>query len=158
MASYVVMTAPDRPGPDGPDAAFVRDGFAFVAFLVPWLWLLWHRLWIEALLAVAVALGLSVLGTLSGYAIAGSLLSFLVSIYVGLEGPAFRIAALRRRGWSEWGTVEADTVADAETKFVIEMDEPGEAETPVPLAAPVRVTPKPAAFHGAGLLLNPGDR
>lgn len=158
MASYVVMTAPGRTGPDGPDAAFVRDGFAFLAFLVPWLWLLWHRLWVEALVAVAIALGLSLLGTLSGYAVAGSLLSLLVSIYVGLEGAALRIAALRRRGWAEWGVVEADTAEDAETKFVFEMDDLPAAEPASPAAPAMRSFARPGSAPGPGLLLNPGNR
>ena len=38
---------------DAADAAFIRDGFSFLAFLLPPLWLLWHRLWIEAALALA---------------------------------------------------------------------------------------------------------
>ncbi|MBX3579309.1 MAG: DUF2628 domain-containing protein [Rhizobiaceae bacterium] len=158
MASFVVMTAPGRPGPDGPEAAFVRDGFAFLAFLVPALWLLWHRLWVEALVAVAIALGVSLLGTLSGYAVAGSLLSLLVSIYVGLEGAALRIAALRRRGWAEWGVVEADTAEDAETKFVFEMDGLPAAEPASPAAPAMRSFARPASAPGPGLLLNPGNR
>ena len=56
MASYVVM---EPPGASRNDAAagavLVRDGFSFLAFLLPPLWLLWHRLWIEAALVFALA-------------------------------------------------------------------------------------------------------
>ena len=38
-------------------AVLVRDGFSFLAFLLPPLWLLWHRLWIEAALAFAAGVG-----------------------------------------------------------------------------------------------------
>lgn len=157
MAGFVVMTAPGRAGPDGPDAAVVRDSFAVLAFLVPAVWLVWHRLWIEAFVTVAIAVVLSALGALSGYAIAGSLLSLLVSIYVGLEGAALRIAALRRRGWTEWGVIEAESVADAEAKFVFEIDEPIEAEPTAQTSGP-RPALRPVASHGPGLLLNPGNR
>ena len=95
MASFVVLTAPasarTHAGHEGRETVFVRDGFHIVAFLVPWLWLLWHRLWIEALVAVAVAVLFAALGNVAGYSIAGSLLSVLVSIYVGLEGSAIEL-------------------------------------------------------------------
>ena len=54
MASWIVMQPPAARARGGADATFVRDGFSLLAFLVPPLWLLWHRLWIEAVLAFAV--------------------------------------------------------------------------------------------------------
>ncbi|HTV67322.1 MAG TPA: DUF2628 domain-containing protein [Rhizobiaceae bacterium] len=158
MASYSVMVAPGRPGADGPETEYVRDGFAILAFLVPWLWLLWHRLWIEALFAVAAALALAALGNIAGYGIAGSLLSLLVSIYVGLEGAALRVSALQRRGWVEWGVVEADSVDDAEVRFVTELDQDAPvSDQPLPVLQQRMANP-PVASHGPGLLLNAGDR
>ena len=50
MASWIVMQPPDRTR--DADLAFVRDGFSVFAFLVPPLWLLWHRLWIEAVAGI----------------------------------------------------------------------------------------------------------
>src|SRR5215218_1733222 len=98
MAIYVVMEPPGRT--EAADATvLVRDGFSWLAFLVAPLWLAWHRLWIEAALAF-VAMGLiSVLGQWLGLDWAGSALSLLVSLYIGLEGQGLRIAALRCRGW-----------------------------------------------------------
>ncbi|MER8952821.1 DUF2628 domain-containing protein, partial [Mesorhizobium sp. M0833] len=101
MAIYVVMEPPGRG--ESVDTTFIRDGFAWLGFLVPPLWLAWHRLWVEAALAF-VAMGLlSILGERLDLETAGSLLSFLVMLFVGLEGQGLRIAALRRRGWHEWG-------------------------------------------------------
>ncbi|RWM89895.1 MAG: DUF2628 domain-containing protein [Mesorhizobium sp.] len=121
MAVYVVMEPPGR-GEKPDTTAFVRDGFSWLGFLVPPLWLLWHRLWIEAALAfVAMAL-LSMLAEGLSLGLAGPLLSLLVSLYVGLEGQALRIAALRRRGWHEWGVVEADRLDDADTRYVLEAE------------------------------------
>ncbi|MER9868255.1 DUF2628 domain-containing protein, partial [Mesorhizobium sp. M0136] len=101
MAIYVVMEPPGRG--ETVDTTFIRDGFAWLGFLVPPLWLAWHRLWVEAALAF-VAMGLlSMLGERLDLETAGSLLSFLVMLFVGLEGQGLRIAALRRRGWHEWG-------------------------------------------------------
>ena len=118
MAVYVVMEPPGR-GHDA-DAIFVRDGFAWLGFLLPPLWLLWHRLWIEAALAF-VAIGvLSALGESVGAMLAGSLLIFLVMFYVGLEGQALRISALARRGWRQWGVVVADDLYDADSRYAME--------------------------------------
>ena len=100
MAIYVVMEPPAANAAEAAErAVLVRDGFAFLAFLVPPLWLLWHRLWIEAAIAFAVGVGLTALGETAGLGFTGAALSLLVSIYVGLEGQALRINALRRRGW-----------------------------------------------------------
>ena len=123
VALYVVMEPPRRA-----DAVLVRDGFHLFGFLTPPIWLLWHRLWIEAALAFAAATVLAVLGEALGLGLAGSLLSLLVSIYVGIEGAALRIAALRRRGWKEWGVVEADNFDDAEARYLFDAERRGSIE------------------------------
>ena len=150
MAVYVVMEPPGR-APDTAATVFVRDGFAWVAFLVPPLWLLWHRLWIEAALAF-VAIGLlAALGEIAGLGLAGALLSFLVMLYVGLEGQALRIAALGRRGWRQAGVVIADDLDDADTRYAIAAEAAPETRTPEP-----RIVADPAyAQHGQTLGLVP---
>ncbi|GLS29796.1 Protein of unknown function [Mesorhizobium albiziae] len=157
MASYVVMQAEGGRGGDADDAVFVRDGFAWLAFFVPVLWLLWHRLWIEAAFALAVTVGLTALGNVAGFGLASPLLSLLVSLYMGLEGAALRIAALRRRGWHEFGVVDADSLDAAETRYVIETvgvaDDGFDNRDLLPMASASRkADPGPAL----GFLLNPG--
>lgn len=136
MTGYVVM---EKPGRDGvADVAFVRDAFSWIAFIVPPLWLLFHRLWGEALI-VFLALGvLSLVGEQAGWGLAGSLLTLLVSLYVGLEGQGMRLAALHRRGWRAWGAVEARTLFDAETRYAMERDEEadGAGAEPAPRIMP----------------------
>lgn len=155
MASYVVMQPEGNA--DAEAAVFVRDGFAYIAFFVPAVWLLWHRLWIEAALAIAATLALTALGNVSGFGMAVPLLSLLVSIYTGLEGAALRIAALRRRGWRDLGVVVADSQDDAEMRWLIEAGALPEAESERP-----DFLPAPDASRRAdsgpmlGLLLNPG--
>ncbi|RVB64502.1 DUF2628 domain-containing protein [Mesorhizobium sp. M7A.F.Ca.CA.004.06.1.1] len=156
MATYVVMEPPGRS--EKADAtAFVRDGFTWLGLLVPPLWFAWHRLWIEAALAFVVMGLLSMLGQKLGLGLAGSLLSLLVSLYVGLEGQGLRIAALRRRGWHEWGAVEAGWLDDADTRYALEAealaDEVVPAPRMVPDAALARPAPCPAAL---GLTHIPG--
>jgi hypothetical protein len=155
MATYVVMQ-PGRAGgridPEG--ETLVRDGFALIAFLVPVVWLLWHRLWIEAALLLALTIGLTALGNVDGFGFAAPVFSLLVSIYAGLEGAALRLAALRRRGWHEFAVVEADSYDDAETRYLIETGSISGAgfEQHVPVLGPAGRKAVPQL----GFLLNPG--
>ncbi|MET0597144.1 MAG: DUF2628 domain-containing protein [Mesorhizobium sp.] len=153
MASYVVMVPPAGQGnrPDL-DAAFVRDGFAFLAFFLPVLWLLWHRLWVEAVAALVLTVGIALAGNLVGF-VGAPLLSLLVSIYFGLEAGALRISGLRRRGWREAAVVEADSREDAETRYLMEQTAAGAAAVPAP---PPSAPSAAAGREPVGLLLNPG--
>ena len=159
MASWIVMepAGSGRAG-NATDAAFVRDGFSFLAFLVPPLWLLAHRLWIEAILAIAALVLAAVLTQLSGFT-AAVLLWLLVSAFVGLEGNALRIAALRRRGWQEWGVVEAANLDDADAHYAVEtVDAEAAADQFSALPSPPSANSgaRPVAGDPVGLLLNPG--
>lgn len=143
MASYVVMEPPGRS--EKVDAtAFVRDGFSWLGLLVPPLWLAWNRLWIEAGLAFVVMGLLSMLGQKLGLGLAGSLLSLLVSLYVGLEGQGLRIAALRRRGWHEWGVVQAGQLDDADLRYALEAEAQAEEAPPAPRIVPDAALARPA--------------
>jgi hypothetical protein len=155
MAVYVVM---ERPEAGRDRTVFVRDGFTVIGFLVPFLWLLWHRLWIEGALAIGAALLLAAAENAGvPFAVLAPLLSILVSIYVGLEGSALRIAAMRRRGFIDRGVVEADSVGDAEIRYFAAF-RPAEGPVVMPMApapSPARpVVPGPAL----GLLAYPGTR
>jgi hypothetical protein len=133
MAAYVVMEPPARQSEHARDrTVFIRDGFSLLAFLVPPLWLLWHRLWIEAALVFAASVGLGALGEILGLGTAGAALSLLVSLYVGLEGAALRIAALSRRGWADRGVVEADNRDEAEIRYLTAFDAAADDEAVQP--------------------------
>ncbi|MBZ9842264.1 DUF2628 domain-containing protein [Mesorhizobium sp. CA5] len=154
MAIYVVMAPPA--GNKAEDAIFVRDSFTWLGFLVAPLWLAWHRMWIEAALTFIVMAILSVAGERLGLEGAGSLLSLLVSLYVGFEGQGLRIASLRRRGWREWGVIEAGNLADAETRHALETGEESE-EQPLPRIVPDASQARPPQTGMAlGLTHTPG--
>jgi len=158
MAIYVVMEPPAANATEAAErAVLVRDGFSFLAFLVPPLWLLWHRLWIEAALAFTASVALTALGETAGLGFTAAALSLLVSIYVGLEGTGLRIAALRRRGWHDWGVVEAGNAGEAEIRYLAG-EEPEEEPIYVPHPAPAaRPAQGPAQTGPAlGLLGYPG--
>lgn len=157
MAIHVVMEPPASAGRNASESAvFVRDGFYLFGFLMPVIWLLWHRLWLEAIVTLAASLALAAAAEWAGFTLAAPLLPLLISLYVGLEGGALRVAALRRSGWREWGVIEADTVGDAETRYVFADDrvEP-EAEAAVVTASPVAVRPQ-SSGAALGLLQYPG--
>jgi hypothetical protein len=131
MASYVVMQPPE--GRDAvEDAVLVRDGFHLFAFLFPFLWLFFHRLWLEGLLVLLVAILIGIASSTLFASNAGGILSILVSVYVSIEGSTMRVAALRRRGWQEWGVVEADNPADAELRYLADIAGEEEAVAPPP--------------------------
>ncbi|PBB18488.1 DUF2628 domain-containing protein [Mesorhizobium sp. WSM4313] len=154
MAIYVVMAPPA--GNKAEDAIFVRDSFTWLGFLVAPLWLAWHRMWIEAALTFIVMAILSAAGERLGLEGAGSLLSLLVSLYVGFEGQGLRIASLRRRGWREWGVIEAGNLADAETRHALETDVESE-EQPLPRIVPDASQARPPQTGMAlGLTHTPG--
>lgn len=158
MAIYVVMEPPAANATEAVErAVLVRDGFSVLAFLVPPLWLLWHRLWIEAALAFAASVALTALGETAGLGFTGAALSLLVSIYVGLEGPGLRINALRRRGWRDWGVVEASDAGEAEIGYLAgeEPEEAAEAPQPAPVARPAYGHPVQTG-PALGLLGYPG--
>lgn len=158
MAIHVVMEPPVSAGKNASEGAvFVRDGFYFFGFIAPLLWMLWHRLWVLAAVTFAVTLALGAVGEWSGLIAALPLLSLLISLYVGLEGGALRVAALRRAGWRQWGVIEADTIEDAELRYLYAADDVAE-ET---LSAPVTIAPtaaprQPPSGAALGLLHYPG--
>lgn len=126
MVAYVVMqpTGKDRSG--GPALpTVVRDGFSWAALIFGPLWLAWHRAWLAAAGTLAAFVLLNSAGPHFGSATAASLLSVLVSLYIGLEGSAFRLASLRRRGFADAGVVLADNRDDAELRFAAALGDQG---------------------------------
>ncbi|HEV7253938.1 MAG TPA: DUF2628 domain-containing protein [Mesorhizobium sp.] len=121
MASFVAMIPPEadaRSEARGEErAVFVRDGFAWLGFIFPLFWLLWHRLWIEAAVVLALMLSFGALGDAFQTPSAAVLVSFLVQLGVGLEGQNWRLAKLRRGGWREAGAIEAHDLDEAEMRF-----------------------------------------
>jgi hypothetical protein len=157
VASYVIFEPPGQPEPER--AVFVRDGFHWLAFLFSVLWFLWYRLWIEAGLVFAAMVGLSAIEDIEGLQGAALVVSFLLALGLGFEAPALRMAALRRRGWREWGVVEANDGDEAAIRYLADAD----AELPVgtgrePPASPSGSAParRPAAVPVLGLLNYPG--
>lgn len=160
MAVYVVMEPPaDSEDEAAERAVLVRDGFSFLAFIVPLVWLLWHRLWIEAILVFAAGVALVAAGEATGLAFAGGALSFLMSLFIGLEGQSLRINAMRRRGWREWGVAEGNNAAEAEIRYLSGEDDASAAGPWTATARPDGTPSRPLPVHAGpalGLLGYPG--
>jgi hypothetical protein len=140
MASYLILEPSTGSRDRTEQAITVRDGFAFFAFVIPFFWFLWHRMWLEALAYLVVAILLGGLGMLPGYGILAPLLSLLLSLLIGLEAQALRIAALRRRGWEVWGVAEAASHAEAELRYLAEVGDSSPAAVPPVVSATPRST------------------
>ncbi|MEO3387132.1 DUF2628 domain-containing protein [Mesorhizobium sp. CAU 1741] len=150
MASYVVMEPPAR-GSD--EAVLVRDGFHFLAFLLPVVWLLFNRLWIETLAVVVAGMVLAAIGSFAGFGNVATIASLMLAVLVGLEASTLKIAALRRRGWREWGVVEANDGRDAEIRYLAGVDEEEPDERPEVPPQPATQTPTRHDARGSGPVL-----
>ncbi len=98
MAQFVVLEPEDTQNLE--QAVFVRDGFHVWALVLPFVWLLAQRLWFEAFAVVGVTILLGLVATHFGIEGAVPVLTLLMSLFAALEGANWKIARLRRRGFS----------------------------------------------------------
>ena len=91
---------------------------AFVAFLVPLLWLIFHRMWIEfvVLLLVYIALQLAFGGDPQGQALI-AWAGLAIGVLLAFEGNDLRSASLERRGYRFVGVASGRDRVDAERSF-----------------------------------------
>jgi len=159
MSVYTVHQPPLRAVDAAPDPerfVFVRDGFYVWAFLVPWAFMLWYRLWLVLLIYVVVSAGLETAmyyAGFAGYAIA--LVGFLTSLLIGFEAASLRRFTLSRRGWKNIGVVTGDDLESAEQRFFaawLRAAPAPPAEMPVP--PPLPHAPRPPDV--IGLFPEPG--
>jgi hypothetical protein len=150
MAVFTVHQPPLAKNENAPDPArftFVRDGFYVWGFLLSVFWMLRHRLWLVAILFVALVVliefGLRWLGLAAGYR---SLILFALCFLVGLEGGTLRRWTLALRGYTNVGVVVADNQDDAERRFFVNWQagkRPNAAPPPPHAESVVRNAPHP---------------
>jgi len=99
------------------ETVLVKDGFAFLGFLVPPLWLAWHRLWLEAITVGLLLAALDWLARAGSYGPFPAVLSFVLCVLVGLEGARLRVALLERKGWHQAAYIDARNGEEAEARF-----------------------------------------
>jgi hypothetical protein len=117
-------------------AAIVPDGFSWPAFAFSVLWFLYHRLWLAAVLVIALLAGLAIGGRVLGMSpIAAVAISLLASLLIGLEASSLRRWTYARNGLPACDAVVAASRDEAEAKAVTRWLDP--SVTP-------RVAPAPA--------------
>ena len=138
MTSFVVM---EKAG----EQELVRDGFSWLAFLAPPLWFAWTRLWVEAVVLIALVIGVSLLGDVAPGAAAAA--SLAVSFLAATEWSALKIAALRRRGWQGTGTIIAEDRAEAELRLALRGRRPARPRPSSPIAPAAMSSASPSLFN-----------
>ena len=97
---------------------FVRDGFHFWAFVLGFVWLAWHRLWLALVgWIVTIAIidgGLTLLGA---GGIAMFLANVMLSLLLGFEAATLQRWTLSWRNWRQLDIVVADDEEAAERRF-----------------------------------------
>jgi hypothetical protein len=126
-SSYVFLVPPDG---QREETRTIRDGFSWLAFLFPWIWLLAHRLWLPAIIAFVVQAIGGVLMEEPGFGPAGIALAFAVNLFVGLEGQSFRIRSLASRGWREEAAIGASSIDLAEEIYFSNIETGGDTKSP----------------------------
>jgi hypothetical protein len=132
--------------------AFVREGFSWVALLVPLVWLLYHRMWIESLVLLLVYVGLQFAfgGDAQGQALA-AWASLAISVLFAFEASDLRTASLERRGYRLAGVTSGRDRVDAERAFFTRWLPEQERLAPVTLASPRRdSSTRTPRQHGEG--------
>jgi hypothetical protein len=124
--------------------AFVREGFSWVALLVPLVWLLYHRMWIEfvVLLLVYVGLQLALGGDAQGQALT-AWAGLAISVLFAFEANDLRTASLERRSYRLAGVVSGRDRVDAERAFFVKWLPEQERIAPVAPSSPRRDTGAP---------------
>lgn len=147
MITYTVHEPPGAPA-DRLDRAeslvFVRDGYSLTAAIFTPFWAIANRLWLVlvgyVLVVAALELGLRWMGVSNTGA--ATVLITALHLLVGLEASSLHRWTLRRRGWSDLGSVSGRNSEDCERRFF-------------DLWLPTVPMIRPAALAGAGLGAEP---
>jgi hypothetical protein len=127
--------------------AFVREGFSWVALLVPLLWLAYHRMWIEfvVLLLVYIGLQLAFGSDAQGQALM-AWAGLAISVLFAFEANDLRTASLERRGYRLAGVASGRDRVDVERSFFVKWlpeQERAQSITPPPRRETAARTPLP---------------
>ena len=98
MASWYVYEPPGslaRTPAAAEKAVFIKDAFSWGAFLIPFVWLLWRRMWLVFLVWLAVTVAIAVAGT------AFHIPDAVIVIFQFVFGYAFALEANALRAWTQ---------------------------------------------------------
>lgn len=136
--------------------AFVKEGFAWFALIVPAFWLLYHRMWIELIVFLALLAGLQFA---FGFDRLGQELfswaAMALSVLVAFEANDLRGANLQRRGYRFAGIASGSDQSEAERNFFTDwlpaQEKAAQVTAPAKKAAPAPKVPAvlPSSSRGA---------
>ncbi|HUH48791.1 MAG TPA: DUF2628 domain-containing protein [Mycoplana sp.] len=112
-ASFLILTPPGEPAA-AENATFIRDGFRWIAFFFPALWLLLHRLWFWGAIALVLQFAAMIVAASPELGAAGWTLAIAVSLLTALEGPQALAKAREARDWTLRSVVVARDLETAE--------------------------------------------
>ncbi|MEM1378435.1 MAG: DUF2628 domain-containing protein [Pseudomonadota bacterium] len=103
MARYVVLK--NEAEENGSRVCVMRDHFSVVALAFPLPWLLFNRLWLEALIAIFALACIGLLASQLPTVGISLICNLALGALIGLEGERWAIAKAKRRGFHEIGTI-----------------------------------------------------
>lgn len=120
-----VYSVYEPPGNDETDVvaradkiAFVKDGFSWLAFLVPVLWLIFQRMWLELIaFLVVIALVSWAFGTAPEARALAGWVTLSLTLLFAFEANDLRGWALKRRGYRFAGVASGIDRYEAERSF-----------------------------------------
>ncbi|MEM7619122.1 MAG: DUF2628 domain-containing protein [Pseudomonadota bacterium] len=121
MTSYTIFQPP-VPALDSvsrsDELVFVKEGFSWAAFLIPLIWLVYHRVWIGLGLMLAISIVINVIfESLRSPEIYATLAFLAISLIVAFEGNAMRRWQLSRRDYRLIGVVSGRNLSECEEIF-----------------------------------------
>lgn len=145
------------------EAVFVKEGFSWPALFIPFLWLLYNRLWFAFFGYVALVAGIALVGTaLSLSEVVINVLSLGANVLLAFEGNNLRRWTLRGKGYYDVGVVIGRPLMEAERRFFQSLiDHGGLAPDPAPVPdqKPIQVATALGGDSGpAGLFPAPGGQ
>ncbi len=126
MTTYSIYAKPDDRV--AAEAIFLPDRFSWGAFVFTWVWALWNRMWIVAVLILSVMFIASALPTVPQY-----LLALGINIVMGLHGNDLLGWSLKRRGLSEIALSNGGSLEEAELRFYANGDDASTRAAPMPV-------------------------
>jgi hypothetical protein len=141
VVTYTVHEPPNGPAnhlQSAEELVFVKDGFSWFAALIPAVWLLWKRMWLEFFIFIAAAGLIAWAFSAAEASDAGNAILLAIQIVFGFEAGALYSAALERRGWRVVGTVSGRSQEDCERRF-LEVWLP--THTEIPASPPLTASP-----------------
>jgi hypothetical protein len=129
---------------------FIKEGIAWWALFFPFLWLLYHRMWLVLAGFAALSLGLQLALALAELESAAVWAGIGLSILFAVEANDLRRWTLSRRGYRLVGAVTGNDRAECELKYFSSWETPA-ASTAPPQAAGTAIVPrtnKPPAAGG----------